>query len=385
MAESRLSKVFGSKIGSGSPSSAPAESPRRSTASASPQPQAKPAAAGGAGGAGVKQITIQMPSISLRIDEHFKAKLPFLLLLFLLFAFSLVLFEKSNFSVADFFDVGRLQYNLSKLWSISFVLFLLLFSFAVALAMFYGFGQTWSVSLLVAVPALVIALAESFLFSSGYFWPFIAFALTIGAASFIASFRTQVKFSSIYSTAGTAFLVLVVLSFFVSYNLIAANKDVYIDTLISTGITMSVSQFQGGQAPQTQTLGSVLTPSALKQSVKSFVTTERVRGWFNGTPEFDRVSPAIQTGIVAGVQKKLVAELPSDLSDMFSNIPITGGISSPGAAATARQALSTTPAFAAFYNNFSLLMAIFVASVVAVFAFLMKLISTLFCWLLAKL
>ena len=339
--QSRLSKVFGGSVGGGGGSGTGGSIQKKS------QPQAKQLGE-------VKQITIQMPTISIRIDEHFKAKLPFLLLMLLLFAFSLVLFEKSNFHTIDIVDIGRLQYNVSKLWSVSFVLFILLYSFSVALAMFYGFGQNWGSSLLVAVPTLAIAVVTALFYSGGYLLAFPAFALTLCAASLLASLRTQVKFSSVYSTAGTALLVLVVLSFFVAFTQISANKDAYIDAFISSGVTASVSQLQGGT------------------QIESVVTEERVSAWIDGVPGLS-IPQAQHDAVVKAVRAKAVTDL------------YASGGASPASAGGVRQALGNTPAFVAFYNNFALLSSLLIASFVAVFTFVIKLVSTLLCWLLAKL
>lgn len=400
--QSRLSKVFGSKTSGGGAAASGGSSGSGGSGSsgksllAQPWPVKKQAAAaqspkpmGGAAG-GVKQITIQMPSINIRIDEHFKAKLPFLLLMLLLFAFSLALLEKSNFHTVDIVDVGRLQYNISKLWSVSFLLFLLLYSFALALAMFYGFGQNWSSSLLVAVPALAIAVVASVFYSGGYLLAFLAFALTLCAASLLASLRTQVKFSSVYSTAGSALLVLVVLSFFAAFNQISPNKDAYIDVFISSGITTSVAQMQG--AP----LASVVTPELIRSSVnrqqmESMVTEQRVAKWTEGVPAFAALNGSTRNATVTAIRAKVVndlyASVHEDLPVLLSNIRLggSGSASSSAVSGGVKQALGQTPAFVAFYNNFALLTSIFIASVVSVFAFVIKLVATLLCWLLARL
>ncbi|MFH0973545.1 MAG: hypothetical protein V1817_02025, partial [Candidatus Micrarchaeota archaeon] len=89
--QSRLAKVFGTKPAQPDAKSMLAQPWPTKKASAALQPQA---AASAAPKSEAKEITIRMPSISIRIDDNFKAKLPFLLLMLLLFAFSLVLFEK---------------------------------------------------------------------------------------------------------------------------------------------------------------------------------------------------------------------------------------------------------------------------------------------------
>jgi hypothetical protein len=408
--QSRLSRVFGFKAGGGAPQEQREQKEQKEQKSLLAQPwpvkkqsaQAAPAQAARAAakpaaapaGGGVKQITIQMPTISIRIDEQFKAKLPFLLLCLLLFAFSLVLFEKSNFHTIDLVDLGRLQYNVSKLWSVSFVLFLLLYSFALALAMFYGFGQNWSSFLLVLVPTLVIAGVASLFYSGGYLLAFLAFALTLSAGTLLATFRTQVKFSSVYSTAGSAVLVLVVLSFFVSFNQISANKDAYIDAFISSGVTASVSQLQGEAS-----LGTLVTPDIVrnaktsgmitKDQIKAVIPKERVAKWFEDNPDFAKVSSAIKDSTINAVYAKLVDDLYSqaqnDLPALLANVRLSSGAAQTPVASNVKQVLGNTPAFVVFYDNFSLLFSMLIASIVAVFTFAMKLIATLLCWFLAKL
>ncbi len=79
------------------------------TALASPQPTQ----------AQGKQLTITIPHISLKMNDEFSAKLPFLALMFLLFVFSLVMFQKANFHTSDVTDLARIQYNMPKVYSTS--------------------------------------------------------------------------------------------------------------------------------------------------------------------------------------------------------------------------------------------------------------------------
>ncbi|NYZ78282.1 hypothetical protein H0N96_02665, partial [Candidatus Micrarchaeota archaeon] len=108
------------------------------------------------------QLTITIPALTVGATKEFYNKLPFLVLLLLVFSFSMVMFEKANFHSNDLVDFNRMQYNIPKFWSVSFILFLLLFALALALAVFYGFGQTWLLASITLPLTLIPAVAISF-------------------------------------------------------------------------------------------------------------------------------------------------------------------------------------------------------------------------------
>ena len=67
-------------------------------------------------------------TFSLSIDNKLKSKLPLAAVILVLFTFSMVLFARANLSFSDMFEFSRLAVNFEKLYSISLMLFIVLFS-----------------------------------------------------------------------------------------------------------------------------------------------------------------------------------------------------------------------------------------------------------------
>ena len=76
-------------------------------------------------------ITIDFSFIA---TPAFRGKLPIIVILCVLFAFSGVMLARSNLSIADAFDFPRYEFNVAKLYSVSFILFIGLFAVSIALA-----------------------------------------------------------------------------------------------------------------------------------------------------------------------------------------------------------------------------------------------------------
>ncbi len=357
-----------------------------------------------------KQITITLPSISVHASRDFQAKLPFLLLLLLTFAFSLVMFEKANFHSTDLVDFNRLQYNIQKFWSVSFIVFLLLFAFALAIAVFYGFGQGWLLASLVLPVTLIPAIIIALFYPNALMLPFIVFALSVSAAALIASFYSSEagkKISSIWTTLEIALLLFIALTFAVSFVKIASNKDAYVNQFIESGVAAALS-LQGASAAgggmQTLSLdvASLLTPEAVKSAVTRdeiarVITIERVRAaLLKGIPGWNSISNRsvfeedVRQKLIDDVYANVGTDIPTMLSDLKMQTQVSrvgGNITqsfSPLISSSTKELLGRMPWFVAFYNNFSLVMAILVTSIAAFFAFIARVFATLFAWLLNK-
>ncbi len=357
-----------------------------------------------------KQITITLPSISVHATRDFQAKLPFLLLLLLIFVFSLVMFEKANFHSTDLVDFNRLQYNIQKFWSVSFIVFLLLFALALAIAVFYGFGQGWLLASLVLpvtiIPAIVIAL----FYPNALMLPFIVFALSVSAAALIASFSPSEagkKISSIWTVLGIALLLFIALTFVVSFIKIASNKDAYVNQFIESGVAAALSLQGASAAGGTQTLSldvaSLLTPEAVKSAVTRdevarVISIERVRAaLLKGIPGWNSISNRsvfeedVRQKLIDDVYANVGTDIPAMLSNLKTRTQVSGvggsitQASLPSISSSTKELLGRMPWFVAFYNNFSLIMAILVTSIAAFFTFIARLFATLFAWLLNKL
>ncbi|MFH0922618.1 MAG: hypothetical protein V1811_01010 [Candidatus Micrarchaeota archaeon] len=204
-----------------------------------------------------QQLTITMPSITVRVDKEFKAKIPFLFLLLLLFSFALVMFERANFSTMDIVDLQRFDYHIQKAYSISFIIFVLLFSASLGIAIFFGARISRLLSLLVfpitMIPALILGS-----FYPPLMAPYIAFALTVLAGALIAAFYREPSFSNVWGTASKALLVLLVLSFFIVFDKVASNKDSHMDAFFNNAATMLPANIGGSPAGNAALLQSTM-------------------------------------------------------------------------------------------------------------------------------
>jgi len=354
-----------------------------------------------------KQITITLPSISVRATKHFQAKMPFLLLLLLIFSFSLVMFEKANFHASDLVDFNRLQYNIPKLWSVSFIVFLLLFALALAIAVFYGFGQGWLPASIVLPITIIPAIVISLFYPTALMLPFIVFALSVTSAALTASLfsiEDGKRVSTIWTTLGIAMLLFVALTFTVSFVKIASNKDAFVNQFIESGIAAGLTGFSGTTSTSSELsidFSSLLTPDAVKKAVTRdkiarVITTERVKNaLLNGIPGWNSIQnrSVFEENVRQELIDTLYANVGTDIPTMLSNLriqpsgtPAQGPTQAPTQlSSSVKEVLGRMTWFVAFYNNFSLVMALLVTSIAAFFGFIARVFAVFFAWLLNKL
>jgi len=336
-----------------------------------------------------QQLTITIPSINIVIDKEFKAKVPFLFLLLLLFSFALVMFERSNFSTMDLVDFQRFEYHLQKTYSISFIIFVVLFSAALGIAIFFGARISRLLSLLVLPITLVPALVMGS-FYPALMAPYLAFALTLSAGALIASFYREPSFSNVWGTASKALLVLLVLSFFIVFDKVSATKDAHMDAFFASASGMLPSSGGGDLSAairalpiSKQTIADAVTEDTLKQAIskEDMQTLVAVAG---GTSEvsdvgYEAAIKQLRTSIV-DKGDVLAAGVKTSLATQFST---PSGVS-PSAAMLKAQMYST-PAFKPFYDNYAKLIALVAVSLVAVMNFFIQLFAAAIAVLLAKL
>jgi hypothetical protein len=199
------------------------------------------------------------------------------------------------------------------------------------------------------------------------------------------------------------------LTFVISFAKIASDKDAYVNQFIESGVTAAVS-FQGTSAGTagggTQTLsldiGSLLTPDAVRQGVTrdkiaAVITSDRVKNaLLDGVPGWNSISNRsafeedVRQNLIDDVYANIGTDLPAMLSNVKAQQQVNTGTGTPTPAPSQlspsiKELLGRMPWFVAFYNNFSLVMAIIVTSVVAFFFFISRIFATLFAWMLNKL
>ncbi len=356
-------------------------------------------------GAEKKEITIQLPTtLSFDFGPQFQFKLIILGLLLFLFLFSLFLFARASFNTSDLFNIARLQYNLPKLYSISFILFTLSFSLCMALAVYYGSGMRRMQSALPIVALVFLAFIAS-AFDGAYTYAFLGFALSIGAASIVASFSSELNFSTAWAATSKALMILLILSLLFTYAKVNANKDYYFDVFLA-GVSGTVPQIAESVLPDLGKQGLAACANALDQVT---ITKDMVKTTFSvdnttaalataGGPQFTSLPTATQQAIAGAVYdacagqaafsaNEIKAEVSKglrsvDTSALIKNANVTSSLVSP---ALLKNTFTSIPEFKLMMDAFPMLAAVSVLSIVSVFNFVVHVLAALFAWGLAKL
>lgn len=324
--------------------------------------------------------------LRIKVGKEFKSKLPFLLGLLVLFTFALIMFDKSNFKTTDLSDMQRVQYNMPKLYSLSFILFIILFSISLALGIYYAIGLGWISSLLVIPATLVPSLILGLIFFPWLMSPFLALSATISFTAILASFWPKFSISRAWTALSVAMIVFALLAFFVVFYKVAENKDVHVDLFLNS----LVAQSQGGGAGTISIPAQVISSSVSKDDFSSFITQNDVREILLASyPNFASLSDsekelaiqAFHTKFIdlgyAAFQKNsgLVAQaLSTSLSARFAS-----------SSEALKQQIYVLPQFKQIYDRYALFTAAIAALVASFIALFIQLLALGFLYALHKL
>lgn len=223
------------------------------------------------------EVPLEVPSrdrtmkvtFSLQIDKAVQSKLPFLLLCLVLFFFACVMLAKANFSFGDVFDFQRIEHNVEKLYSLSFLLFIVLYSMTLALSAMYGFNlrtQTVLLSMLFVVFPFAIA---SYMFPR-YVLAFLALAFPVVMTAFFISMQEKLNLSSLYNSMSKALLLFMVLAVAFTFVKVQGDKDLYFDSFLFNVAKLAPSlqgQLQGSVASAIENIE--INGTALAESLQS--------------------------------------------------------------------------------------------------------------------
>ncbi len=317
---------------------------------------------------GRKEIVIPL---RFSVGKEFMSKLPFLIALFLFFSFSLVMFDKSNFKTTDLSDLQRVQYNFQKLYSLSFILFLILFSLSMALGIYYSISIGWIPALLVLPATLMPSLIAGLIFFPWLMSSFLAFSLTISLTSILASFWPGYSLARAWSILSIAMVVFALLAFFVVFYKVAENKDVHIDLFLNS----LVAQSQGGGIGSVSIPAQVISSSLSKEDFSSFISQADVRELLLADyPNFASLSDNEKQAAIGAFHTKIVDLAYSSFQKNSGLISQSLGESLSTRFASGSEALKQQiyllPQFKAIYDRyafFSASLAALVASFIALF------------------
>jgi|GEM_PF-2608578 len=350
------------------------------------------------------ELKIALPTLTFDLGPGFQMKLVFLALMLLVFAFSLFVFTKTNFSTIDLVDFARLEYNVPKLWGVWFGVFAVLFSLSIALAVLYGHGTPKIQSVIPLVFAFLFSAIAGVLFPS-FSMAFYGFALAVGITAISSSMHGEkLSLSSIWGTTSRALMVLLVVSLLFSYAKFSSNQNAYVDHLVGS-IATSVPQIAGVSAPviASQALGfcaaavesvpinaSVVRQGLSKDALANSLansgnmlylalpnsTKQQIVDSFydNAVNQSVAMANGVKTEIASGLRK-------IDTTKLVENTTVSQVLTPE----VVKSQLQAIPATKQLFQLFPVFAALMVLSLVSILNVLLHVLSTLFAWLLLKL
>ncbi len=381
--------------------------------------------------------------VSFKIDRALKLKLPFLAISLVLFLFACIMLAKANFSFGDIFDFNRIANNLEKLYSLSFILFVVLLSFAIAMAALFGFKLNTK-TVLMYLAAFLVPFAIAYVISPKYTLAYLALVFPVGLTAFFISMQEKLNLSSIYSAVSKALLLFMVLAVAFTFLKVQSDKDVYFDAFMFNVAKLSPQlqgQLQSSVADAIETIeingtqlsaalagagsssGSSNEPIALisKDTAAAIVAqnydafrrimvnsfTDAAERDYADTkmPKYSALTAAQREAVVNDVYAQLnsaTAPAPTGSSsgsgDAFSGVwpKLRSALAEQVRSAPAKQVsqgeipalkaqLMKLPLFQTFYNNFEFFMALIVLSLLSLLVWVIKALATLFTVGIAKL
>lgn len=349
-----------------------------------------------------KKIELTLPTLSLEMGPNFVMKLVLLGLLAIIFVFALVLFTRTNFATIDTVDFARLQYNLPKLWGLWFVVFAIVFSLALALAVLHGFKASRLQSGFPLVFLFLIAAVAGVVFPS-FSLAFYAFALCLGIASAEASFHQELSLSSIWKIAGRALFALMVLSLVFSYAKFSSNSEVYFNSMlgsVTSAVPDLVSSSAGSVGKQALDLcaGAVEAVPVTREMVEGAVSKESIAAAVEatGNPLYTALPSSTKQSIVNSMYASAVSQslsLTANLKSVFAGemrkIDVEKQLKQSDIAAQLtpteiRKVMEKLPGFKQVQDTFPIVAAMTVMSLVTIVNFFLRIFSTVFVWALNK-
>jgi len=344
-------------------------------------------------------ITIDFSFIA---SPAFKGKLPIIVIILVLFAFSGVMLSRANLSIADAFDVPRYEFNVAKLYSVSFLLFIALFAVTVALATVYGYGLSMGAAVMLLAALALVSLIMS-LVLPGMMWPLFILAASIAAASAAGSTKPKLTFFSAWNASGKAMTVLLILLFAYSAAVANANKDAYVDTLLSGAAEFTPQLQQQVTAVCGQAiLGALdqnLNAQAIGEKLRSSVPRETVKAnLLLLCPQLTNLNSAQQDalidlsyGQVTNMATSMVGGLKQGIQDMLKpNETVTEDqeinvTAAQQQVADLRAKVFEVPQAQMLYDLLPLIVGLLVASTAYVTKFVIQPVASIVCFVLAKL
>ncbi len=220
-----------------------------------------------------------------KLDSAFMLKAPFLAILFLLFTFALFLLAESQVLSPEWLsELSRYEvYLLPRLFSIVFVLFIVLISLSFALAAFFGYGQNSRANSVFVLAATIIpALVAGFVYGEShpnFVIAFLGLAIGVSATAFFASGKNTPGIAASWDAVGSGLTVLSFLGAAAMLGIGYSDADFYLGKMID-GILDLMPQIATGLAATGATL--VEGYQFDNESIESFVGESETQAVYGG-------------------------------------------------------------------------------------------------------
>lgn len=325
---------------------------------------------------GEKEISLRL---SIPINKNFTSKLPFLVVILLLFIFSAVLFDKANFKIADMLNLGRFAATMGKFYSLGFILFLLVFSITIALSIFYGNGISPWLAMLTLPISLIASLIMGLVFFPALLLPFIALGVVVSSAAFFASIKKDLDWGRILNIADQALLILILLTALVVFAKASANQTAYSDALVGGIVGYAVDSVGSSSNTSAKIVNGAaiegaITEDFLKEMLPKETIEKVLKSSFGAVVMQDTQYNTLMTGLRAELianKDAIATKINSKLPEMISSGDVTQKVKGP-------------EFLKPLLDNLPLLLAASALMAASVVAFILKFLSTAFAFALFK-
>ncbi len=290
------------------------------------------------------------------------------------FLFSCVLLMKANLHFLEFFDLSRANIVVQKFVSLYSILFLLMFSVSIALAIILSYRlKRWAIPI-TFLGTLIVSL-PFFAFTSKYLAQvFVSFSLVLTSIAYFASSikeEDQKSFWKFWDVIGKPLMILTLFAFVLTLMRVSEQKDIIFSKVIHSGLG-SVGDLQK-QAVDTcaNLIQNVTLPSSF------------VEPYLNQTAVYSLLNESEKSSFVENMTSALNSGLKS-FAESLNNANITQISLNETQIDMITEIAKGMPMIDVFYNYMEWIVALIVASLISSLNILIKLLASLFSYLLTR-
>lgn len=332
---------------------------------------------------------------SLKFDEYFKSRLIILGVALLIFIISLFLLQSSDFHFIELFDMSSIQLLIPKLYSISFILFIISYSLVLALSSFYSYKLSISQSLFSSL-FILIGIIFSILYAP-YLAAFLTLSIIPVTISLLNRKSEKLTLSDSYNSVSRSLYLLLILGAVSAFIITSSSQAYYFNYFLNSTASM-VPQAAGSVAEMcANSLANVnysnyVSQSDLQAAAQNFYDSNRqaiINGAGNSTtiaamlPTFESLNSTQQQSIASLYEQSFVNAINLNLQGLKT--AISNSTSNQNVSAQSIQStLSSLPYFTTIQSNFALIIALMVLAILALLILVFKLFSLAFLFILIK-